>query len=127
MQSSFVESDDLRLISPRETRALTSVSEREQKRRPDFPKPVRLGTGSNGRIGFVLGEVRAWNAAQIAKRDQALPAPPTAAELAAVAVERPAPQAAASPAPRRRGRPRSAAPRDTAPAARAAAPPPSGE
>jgi hypothetical protein len=33
-----------------------------------FPKPVRLGEGKNGRLGFVEAEVLAWNAERLEER-----------------------------------------------------------
>jgi hypothetical protein len=33
-----------------------------------FPKPVRLGEGKNGRLGFVEAEVLAWNAERLEQR-----------------------------------------------------------
>jgi predicted DNA-binding transcriptional regulator AlpA len=62
-----------RFISPKETRRLTDLSEREQDRQVKqgrFPKPVRLGVGRNGRKAFVESEVIAWQAARIKERDR---------------------------------------------------------
>jgi predicted DNA-binding transcriptional regulator AlpA len=62
-----------KLISPKHTWGLTSLSPREQKRRAAlgrFPKPVPIGKGRNGRIAYVEAEVLAWNAARIAERDR---------------------------------------------------------
>lgn len=43
---------------------------------PTFPRPVPLSssTARGAPIGFVLAEVQAWIAGQIAKRDQGMPA-----------------------------------------------------
>lgn len=43
---------------------------------PTFPRPVPLSssTARGAPIGFVLAEVQAWIAGQIAKRDQEMPA-----------------------------------------------------
>ena len=62
----------IEFISPGKTYEKTDVSPREQKRRPDFPKPVKLGTGRNGRIVYVVAEIEEWQRQQIAKRDQQL-------------------------------------------------------
>ena len=64
----------LRILSPRDTREKTSLSQRELKRRAEdgrFPKPVRIGEGLSGRIGYVEHEVEKWCAARIAERDGA--------------------------------------------------------
>ena len=64
---------DIEFISPSQTRAITTLSEREQQRRAKqgrFPRPVKLGEGPNGRIAFVKAEVQQWNAKRLAERDR---------------------------------------------------------
>lgn len=59
----------IRLLSPKEVEARTSLSEREIKRRwmqDKFPRPVKLGTGPHGRLGFVEHEVDEWLHRQVA-------------------------------------------------------------
>jgi predicted DNA-binding transcriptional regulator AlpA len=83
-------------LSPRQVEAITSLSPRHQSRLAQedrFPKPVRLGEGKNGRIGFVEAEVLAWNAARLEERNAA-GKPVNGAETDAVE----APSAAAPPA-----------------------------
>lgn len=58
-----------RFISERETYELTSVSPREQNRKPGFPRAIKIGVGPNGRKVRLLSEVVAWQEAQIAQRD----------------------------------------------------------
>jgi prophage regulatory protein len=63
--------DQVRFLSPRQVEALTSLSARHLARMADagrFPKPVRLGEGKNGRLGFVEAEVLAWNVERLEKR-----------------------------------------------------------
>lgn len=63
--------DQVRFLSPRQVEALTSLSARHLARMADagrFPKPVRLGEGKNGRLGFVEAEVLAWNDERLKKR-----------------------------------------------------------
>jgi predicted DNA-binding transcriptional regulator AlpA len=65
-----------KFISPKRTREITSLSEREQKRRAlqgRFPKPVPLSEenkGGNTRIAYVEAEVIAWQEARIQQRDR---------------------------------------------------------
>ena len=56
-----------RLISRKEARRISGLSERSQTRTPDFPKAVEI---SAGRVALVEGEVMAWVAAKIAARDR---------------------------------------------------------
>ncbi len=35
-----------------------------------FPKPVRLGSGPHGRVGWVASEIEEWLQARVAERDQ---------------------------------------------------------
>jgi predicted DNA-binding transcriptional regulator AlpA len=104
-----------KLISPKVVTDKTSLSEREQRRKPGFPKAVKLGYGKSGRIAYVEAEIDAWNAARVAERDASRDAgaPAKANDIAGQT----------GPEPRRPGRPR-AAMREAAeaPAARAAAP-----
>jgi predicted DNA-binding transcriptional regulator AlpA len=62
-----------KLITRKETRRKTSLSEREQKRREAqnrFPQPLKLGEGANGRVAHIEAEIDAWVAEQIAQRDR---------------------------------------------------------
>jgi len=62
---------EVRYLSPRQVEGLTSLSASHLARMADagrFPKPVRLGEGKNGRLGFVEAEVLAWNAARLEER-----------------------------------------------------------
>jgi prophage regulatory protein len=62
---------EVRYLSPRQVEGLTSLSASHLARMADagrFPKPVRLGEGKNGRLGFVESEVLAWNAARLEER-----------------------------------------------------------
>jgi predicted DNA-binding transcriptional regulator AlpA len=62
-----------KLISRKETKLRTSLSEREQKRREAqgrFPQPLKLGRGANGRVAHVESEIDAWVSRQIAERDR---------------------------------------------------------
>jgi prophage regulatory protein len=62
---------EVRYLSPRQVQGLTSLSASHLVRMADagrFPKPVRLGEGKNGRLGFVESEVLAWNAARLEER-----------------------------------------------------------
>src|SRR5829696_4102462 len=65
-----------RFLPPKEAVRIVGLSDREIRRRPDFPKAIKLGTGPNGRIVYIEDEVLAWQAAQIAKRDALLQADP---------------------------------------------------
>jgi predicted DNA-binding transcriptional regulator AlpA len=50
---------------------LTSLSTRQLARLVDadqFPQPLRLGVGRNGRLAFVESEVQAWLRARLAER-----------------------------------------------------------
>jgi len=68
-----------------------------------FPKPVRLGEGKNGRLGFVEAEVLAWNAARLEERGVGAK-PVNGGETAAVETAGGAPSANARPdLPRRSG------------------------
>jgi predicted DNA-binding transcriptional regulator AlpA len=63
---------DVQFISPGRAAELTSFSTRHLSRLVEqgtFPKPLRLGTGINGRLAFVEHEVRDWIRARLAKRD----------------------------------------------------------
>jgi prophage regulatory protein len=99
--------DRVRFLSPRQVEALTSLSARHLARMADagrFPKPVRLGEGKNGRLGFVEAEVLAWNAERLEERSAA------AKRVNGGAETDPVEAAAAAPPPpvRRPGRQRSA-------------------
>jgi predicted DNA-binding transcriptional regulator AlpA len=62
-----------KLIPRKVTKERTSLSEREQKRREEqgrFPRPVKIGTGPNGRVAHVESEIDDWVAQQIAARDR---------------------------------------------------------
>lgn len=93
-----MQADD-RFISPNETYQRTSVSPREQDRKPGFPRAVKIGEGPNGRKVRLLSEVIAWQEAQLARRE---------AEQQALDNTQPPPPPDSKPAPARRprGRPR---------------------
>jgi predicted DNA-binding transcriptional regulator AlpA len=58
----------MRILSPKQTWAKTSVSPRQQGRlieRGQFPKPIPLYEGGR-RIGFVEEEIDEWMAARVA-------------------------------------------------------------
>lgn len=64
---------DIKFLSPRGASELTSLSTRQISRLVDagqFPKPLRLGQGTNGRLAFVESEVRSWLHERVAERDQ---------------------------------------------------------
>jgi prophage regulatory protein len=64
---------DIKFVSPRRTAELTSLSTRHLSRLVElgnFPKPLRLGSGRNGRLAFVEAEVRDWLRARLAERDR---------------------------------------------------------
>jgi predicted DNA-binding transcriptional regulator AlpA len=64
---------DIKFVSPRRAAELTSLSTRHLSRLVEaeqFPKPLRLGVGRNGRLAFVESEVRAWLRARVAERDR---------------------------------------------------------
>lgn len=66
------DSGGIRLLSPKQVRELTSLSERQQDRLEafgKFPRSVKLGAGRNARKGRVETEIIAWMAARIAERD----------------------------------------------------------
>ena len=65
-----------RLLSPARVRELTSLSERDQRRRPGFPRAIRLGRGKTGRLAFLEAEIVEWIAVQVASRDLEPPPPP---------------------------------------------------
>jgi predicted DNA-binding transcriptional regulator AlpA len=56
-----------RLISRKQARHISGLSERSQTRTPDFPRPVEM---SAGRVGLVEDEVVAWVEGRIAARDK---------------------------------------------------------
>src|SRR5436853_7919238 len=61
----------VKFLSPRQVETLTSLSARHLARMAEagrFPKPIRLGEGKNGRLGFVEAEVLAWNAERLEER-----------------------------------------------------------
>jgi predicted DNA-binding transcriptional regulator AlpA len=63
---------DIKFLSPRGASDLTSLSPRQLARLAeagDFPTPMRLGHGPNGRIAFVESEVRRWLHDRVAERD----------------------------------------------------------
>jgi predicted DNA-binding transcriptional regulator AlpA len=63
---------DIKFVSPRGASELTSLSTRQLSRlveAGDFPTPLRLGCGANGRLAFVESEVRGWLHAKVAARD----------------------------------------------------------
>jgi predicted DNA-binding transcriptional regulator AlpA len=97
----------IRILSPKETYAVTSLSPRSQKRLAEkgrFPKPIRLDEQSP-RIGFVESEVQAWLAARLAEARRPPPAgaEPQAAEPTANGHSAEAP--ASRPPKRRRDQP----------------------
>jgi len=60
------------IVSPKKTKEITSLSERQQDRleaEGRFPRSVRLGVGRNARKGRVLAEILEWNRARIAERE----------------------------------------------------------
>jgi predicted DNA-binding transcriptional regulator AlpA len=62
---------DIKFVSPRRASELTSLSTRQLARLADadqFPQPLRLGIGRNGRLAFVESEVQAWLRARLAER-----------------------------------------------------------
>jgi prophage regulatory protein len=64
--------DSVKLVSPKAAAAQTSLSPRHLSRLVEagqFPPPIRLGIGRNGRLAFVEGEVQAWLRARVAERD----------------------------------------------------------
>lgn len=63
---------DIKFVSPRGAAELTSLSTRQLSRlveAGEFPTPMRLGHGVNGRLAFVESEVRDWLHARVAQRD----------------------------------------------------------
>jgi predicted DNA-binding transcriptional regulator AlpA len=65
---------DLKFLSPRRAAELTSLSPRHLSRLVadnQFPKPLRLGAGRNGRLAFIEAEVQEWLRARVAERDNA--------------------------------------------------------
>ncbi len=76
MQQKTALAPEVTFISPRASKELTSLSERQQDRleaEGRFPRSVKLGTGRNGRKARVLAEVLEWNRARIAERDARAP------------------------------------------------------
>ena len=68
----------VRLIAPKISQQITSLSVRQQDRleaQGRFPRSVRLGSGPNGRKGRLLAEVLAWTRARIAERDRKTTSP----------------------------------------------------
>ena len=64
---------DIKFVSPRGASELTSLSTRQLSRLVEagqFPTPLRLGHGPNGRLAFVEREVRAWLHERVAERDE---------------------------------------------------------
>jgi len=62
------EMEEIRFVSAKRAREITSLSERSILRKAgagQFPQPVRLGEGN--RIAFVESEVFAWNVEQLAR------------------------------------------------------------
>jgi prophage regulatory protein len=77
-----------RILSPKQVKDKTSFSERHQRRLADegrFPKPVRLGDGPHGRIGYIEDEIDRWLVDRVAERDGAKPMNGVATEPAPVA------------------------------------------
>jgi predicted DNA-binding transcriptional regulator AlpA len=64
-------SDEIRFISRKAAHRLTNVSPSDQCRKPDFPRPIKMGKGFTGRVSLVLSEIQEWQAIQIAKRNAA--------------------------------------------------------
>jgi predicted DNA-binding transcriptional regulator AlpA len=63
---------NIKFVSPRGAAELTSLSTRQLSRLVEsgqFPTPLRLGHGTNGRLAFVESEVRNWLHARVAERD----------------------------------------------------------
>jgi prophage regulatory protein len=66
--------DTVKLVSPKAAADLTSLSPRHLSRLVEagqFPSPIRLGVGRNGRLAYVESEVQAWLRAAVAKRGEA--------------------------------------------------------
>jgi predicted DNA-binding transcriptional regulator AlpA len=62
---------DISFVSPKRAAELTSLSTRQLSRLVEagqFPSPLRLGVGRNGRLAFVEREVQGWLRARLAER-----------------------------------------------------------
>jgi predicted DNA-binding transcriptional regulator AlpA len=67
----MVEVNEVRFVSPRRASDLTSLSTRQISRLVEagqFPVPLRLGAGRNGRIAYLESEVRQWLLARLGER-----------------------------------------------------------